>query len=220
MLLYCKSTSTSGVLKMRAKLVSGMVLFERFRLIKLPFRPLPLLLVFLVMGALHWGLSQADSRAIYGNWDKALHAAVFFVAWWLMRWSLRGSWLLIALLAALGGGAEEVRQMFIQGHQADWWDWWADVIGVALAVAMYGMGRWLWLLRGNVEDAWAGSDVQAQGAPANEIGLYAFNRFLSLDSWRWLILVIGLSFLALSALISGLFLCLIYVALGIGRASG
>ena len=49
------------------------------------------------------GLSQAESRAIHASWDKMLHASVFFIIWWLGRWSLRVSWVWVSLWVILGG---------------------------------------------------------------------------------------------------------------------
>lgn len=156
---------------------------------KLPFRPLPLLISGVLMAALYWGLSQADSRAIYAGWDKLLHAAVFFLAWWLLRWCLRGSWFWISLLAVLAGGTEEIHQLFVAGHQADWGDWYADIAGVALALAIYGAGRLLWLLRESVADARASRRTAGEGeataiAPQS-VGHHAVDWRLSLKLWRW-----------------------------------
>jgi len=70
-------------------------------------RVLPLLLSMLLIASLYWGLSQAESRAIYATWDKVLHAAVFFLIWWLLRWSVRFSWVWVTALVIAGGGAED-----------------------------------------------------------------------------------------------------------------
>ncbi|UCV13943.1 VanZ family protein [Quatrionicoccus australiensis] len=117
---------------------------------KLPFRLVPLFVSAMVVLCLYWGLNQAESRAIYASWDKVLHASVFFVIWWITRWSLRGSWLWITLIAVVGGGAEEIHQFFQEGHVPSLEDWYADIVGVSLAAVIYLLGRLLWLLRASV----------------------------------------------------------------------
>jgi len=85
--------------------------------------------------------------------DKALHAAEYFVfgvLWYgvfrSFGWSFRGwspgrmTWVFGALFAA----SDEIHQAFVPVRQCDFWDWVADVIGLALAVAaLRGLER-LW----------------------------------------------------------------------------
>src|SRR5574343_1529405 len=110
---------------------------------RVPLRWSALLISGLLVAALYWGLSQAESRAIYASWDKVLHASVFFIIWWLGRWSLRVSWVWVSLLVILGGGAEEIHQMFQEGHVPSLEDWYADIVGVAGAVTIYLLGTGL-----------------------------------------------------------------------------
>lgn len=162
------------------------------------FHPFPLLFSLALLTVLYWGLSQADSRAIYAGWDKALHAAVFFVAWWLMRWSLTMSWFWLTLIAVLLGGVEEIHQYFTPGRQADWGDWLADAVGVGIALAIYAVGRLLWLLRESVEDERGDTPLEAHAdgqakavdaAPgptnARVAGQHAVDWRWSLKFWRW-----------------------------------
>lgn len=131
-----------------------------------------------LMAFLYWGLSQAESRAIYASWDKLLHAAVFFLIWWLMRWSLPLSWVWISALLIVAGLAEEGLQLFKPGHQADWLDWLADVVGVVLAAGIYVIGRLLWLLRDSVRER------EARPAPVlDPLALATWGKH-PLD-WRW-----------------------------------
>lgn len=107
------------------------------------FRLFPLLLSALLVVALYWVLNLPGVRLFYEAWDKWVHASVFFVIWWLGRWSLRISCLWISLLVVLGGGMEEIHQMFQPGHVASLDDWLADVAGVSVAVLIYvGARRW------------------------------------------------------------------------------
>ena len=99
-----------------------------------PLRVLRGLLAVALLVGLYVGLNQPESRAIYAAWDKLLHATVFYLAWWLLRaltpllaWPLAG-------LLALAGGLEEIHQLFLPGHQADWQDWLADIAGLATAL--------------------------------------------------------------------------------------
>jgi VanZ family protein len=146
------------------------------------FRPLPLLISMILMAGLYWGLSQVDARAIYASWDKILHAAVFFVIWWLLRWSLRLPWIGITLIAVLAGGAEEIHQLFKTGHQADWGDWYADVAGVAVALLIYAVGRVLWWLRLSVEDA---SAAKRRTGGEEGASRHAVDWRYNLKLWRW-----------------------------------
>lgn len=135
-----------------------------------------------LVAALYWGLNQAESRAIYASWDKWLHASVFFLIWWLARWSLRFSSLLIALLVIAGGGAEEIHQLWLDGHVADWGDWLADIVGVSLALAIYAVGRGLWLLRASIAEPVASLALAKDGRSA---GNHAVDCRLALKLWRW-----------------------------------
>ena len=167
---------------------------------KLPFRPIPALISLVVVAALYWGLSQADSRSIYAPWDKWLHACVFFVIWWLGRWSLRLGSFVVTVLVILSGGAEEIHQLFQEGHVADWGDWLADIAGVSVALAIYVVGRLLCLLRESVEDARGDSGdrqagvVSAEATPAEAVEpaqgeaprhRHALDWRWNLKLWRW-----------------------------------
>jgi VanZ family protein len=143
---------------------------------------IPLFVSVILIASLYWGLSQAESRAIYASWDKVLHAAVFFLIWWLLRWSVRFSWVWVTALVIAGGGAEEIHQLWQVGHVADWGDWLADIAGVAVALSIYTIGRLLWLLRESVAEPTA-SDAplsQARGQGAHDVDW----RF-TLRLWRW-----------------------------------
>ena len=149
---------------------------------KFPFRFWPLLLSAALVAALYWGLNQAESRSIYASWDKVLHASVFFLIWWLARWSLRFSSLSIAVLVIAGGGAEEIHQLWLVGHVADWGDWLADMVGVALAWAIYGMGLGLWRLRASIAEPQASA---VPGKDGRSAGKHAVDCRLGLKLWRW-----------------------------------
>lgn len=135
---------------------------------------------------LYWGLDQADSRAIYASWDKLLHASVFFLVWWLLRWSLPVSGWWVSALLIVAGLAEEGVQMYQPGHQADLLDWAADVVGVALATTIDVVGRMLWLLRASVQTREASGDIPLTDAQAMvSWGRHRLHWRLTLKLWRW-----------------------------------
>lgn len=145
-----------------------------------------------LMAFLYWGLSQAESRAIYAGWDKLLHAAVFFLVWWLLRWSLPWSWITISVLLVLAGAAEEGLQLFKPGHQADWLDWAADVAGVVLAAGIYVVGRLLLLLRESVQAREAQPAPVADPQAVATWGKHPLDWRLSLRLWRWQVYLVVL----------------------------
>lgn len=93
-------------------------------------------IVFLFLLIIYLKLDQEDSRFIYANWDKLLHSAVFFCAWWLLRWA-GGDTLIVSVSLVFLGGLEEFHQIFSAKHHADILDWMADVIGVVSAYVSY-----------------------------------------------------------------------------------
>ncbi|MEN3372387.1 VanZ family protein [Dechloromonas sp. ZS-1] len=150
---------------------------------KLPLRFLPSLISVLLIFGLYWGLSQAESRAIYANWDKVLHASVFFIIWWLGRWSLRVSSVWISVLVILGGGAEEIHQMFQEGHVPSLEDWYADIVGVAGAVTIYLLGTGLAALRASVAER--DEIVAPERRDVAAWGRHAVDCRWTFKIWRW-----------------------------------
>jgi hypothetical protein len=78
-------------------------------------------------------------RALYSAEDKWAHGAAFFAVWWALRWAttLR-PWSLAVLSAGLGA-AVEVHQMFLPGFSPSWADWGADLVGIAVACALFSV---------------------------------------------------------------------------------
>lgn len=145
-----------------------------------------------LLAFLYWGLSQAESRVIYAAWDKLLHASVFFLAWWLLRWSLPWSWLTISVLLVLAGGAEELLQSVKPGHQADWLDWAADVVGVVLAASIYGVGRLLWLLHQSVQERSASPAPTVNPEAPSSWARHPLDWRWTLSLWRWRVFLVVL----------------------------
>ena len=73
---------------------------------------------------------------VFSLWDKAQHALAFTVLgiWGLMVYPLRPGQVLLGLL--LFGGAIEIGQAQTSWRFADWHDWLADAVGLALAAAL------------------------------------------------------------------------------------
>ena len=74
--------------------------------------------------------------SVFDIWDKAQHALAFTVLgiWGLMVYPLRPWQVLLGLL--LFGGAIEIGQAQTSWRFADWHDWLADAVGLALAAAL------------------------------------------------------------------------------------
>lgn len=89
-------------------------------------------------------------------WDKAQHALTFTVLgiWGLMVYPLRPWRVLLGLMCF--GGAIEIAQALTSWRFAEWHDWLADALGLALAAAL------AWGPRRRVAFAWH----RAQGAAA------------------------------------------------------
>jgi VanZ family protein len=98
------------------------------------------LLAFIVWGSLT--PSPPDFHVELPQFDKLEHITAYLLitAWFSAAYPRR--WLLIAMGAALLGGAIEIAQGYT-GRDPDWFDWFADCFGVAL-------GAWYptrWALR-------------------------------------------------------------------------
>ena len=94
--------------------------------------------------------------SLFDFWDKAQHALAFTVLgiWGLMIYPLRPWHVLLGLLCF--GGAIEIGQAQTSWRYADWHDWLADAVGLALAAAL------AWRPRQRVAAAWR----QVRGAAA------------------------------------------------------
>ena len=93
------------------------------------------LALMLVAAILYLALSPAPPKAIDTGWDKANHVLAFVsltVAAYL-GWagsSVRLAWTWTTLLAF--GGSIEIAQLFVPPRSAEWADWLADAVGIAL----------------------------------------------------------------------------------------
>lgn len=110
----------------------------------------------LFLAALAATVVLASSRTVLGcpdwlqfhNFDKVAHFAVFgLLATLVVRipWvrKRRPLGILTAVMAvSLFGITDELHQSFTPGRSVDVWDWVADTIGAAVAVAVYA--RWAW----------------------------------------------------------------------------
>lgn len=142
-----------------------------------------LLISGLLMAGLYWGLNQAESRAIYATWDKVLHASVFFITWWLARWSLSFSWAWVSVLVILAGGVEEIHQIFLDGHVPSLDDWYADIVGVLGAVTIYLLGKGLAALRASVAER--DEIVALERRDVAAWGRHALDCRWTFKIWRW-----------------------------------
>jgi VanZ family protein len=104
-----------------------------------------LLFWLLVLAVLYLALAPAPPKGVSTGWDKANHSLAFmalsaagFFAYAGTRTRL--AWLQVALLA-LGGGIE-IAQYFDPPRSAEWQDWLADAVGMAIGTALaYGAAR-------------------------------------------------------------------------------
>jgi VanZ family protein len=65
--------------------------------------------------------------------DKELHALAFALLVLPVGWIRQGWWVALAVLAVIYGGAIELLQPLVS-RSAEWADWGADAIGVALGL--------------------------------------------------------------------------------------
>ena len=105
--------------------------------------------LLLAAAVLYLALSPAPPRTIDTGWDKANHALAFIslavsanLGWSGSPARLVGVWL---TLLALGGGIE-IAQLFVPPRSAEWNDWLADALGIAIGamlalIALRAAGR-------------------------------------------------------------------------------
>ena len=96
-----------------------------------------LLLVALLLGVAYQVVQWPEIRPLYSAEDKWAHGLAFFSVWWMLRWALAWRPVSLALISAALGGAVEIHQMFLPGFSPSWADWGADLVGIALAVALF-----------------------------------------------------------------------------------
>jgi VanZ family protein len=82
-------------------------------------------------------------------WDKFEHAAAFFgLTFWFGGLVRRRAYPLLVLWMLLFGAAIEVAQGTMGlGRDADVRDWFADSVGIALAITLVYLGLGSWMLR-------------------------------------------------------------------------
>ncbi len=93
------------------------------------------LLLVLVVAIAYLALTPAPPKGIDTGWDKANHGLAFAsltvaacFGWGSSFKRLVWSWL---ALLAFGGGIE-IAQLFVPPRSAEWADWLADAVGIAL----------------------------------------------------------------------------------------
>jgi VanZ family protein len=78
--------------------------------------------------------------------DKLLHALAFAGLAFLMAWAIPTrpnrilNVLLSALICTIYAGVDEILQIPV-GRQADWYDYFADIIGTIMGLSIYTLGR-------------------------------------------------------------------------------
>jgi VanZ family protein len=108
------------------------------------------LATWLLAGAmLYLSLSPAPPKSIDIGWDKANHA-LGFVCLSLMSslgWAgSRAQGLSLWLMLLIFGGGIEIAQLFVPTRSAEWNDWLADALGIAIGamlahIALRATGR-------------------------------------------------------------------------------
>lgn len=81
-----------------------------------------------------------DVSGVPSHWmpnDKVMHAIVFAVLALLWQFSFKTVWWLGLLLLAGYGGAVELAQHYFTNRFGDWWDWLADLLGIALGILIW-----------------------------------------------------------------------------------
>lgn len=108
----------------------------------------------LVAGVLWGSLTPGNDlpRAINFFNDKVLHATAYLLlTFWFCGSLERGLWPAIALMFCAMGGIVEILQYLMGfGRDADWYDFYADSLGIAVALVLVygGLGNWIiWIER-------------------------------------------------------------------------
>jgi VanZ family protein len=92
------------------------------------------------------GMLPPAAAPTEGPWDKPVHAAGYLCLLVLAvsaygRGSNRLLWSAILLAAAAHGGAAELAQWMLNTRQADWFDWFADLAGIAAGALLISAVR-------------------------------------------------------------------------------
>lgn len=104
-------------------------------------RPWRLALVLTVLTLAYAFALYQPVRAWYSSWDKLAHFMVFAIVYIALVWSLRWRPWILALLAAVMGGAVEVHQMLMPGFSPSVWDWLADLAGIGCGMFAMKLSR-------------------------------------------------------------------------------
>lgn len=78
------------------------------------------------------------------GWDKSNHALAFVTLTLLACLAFSGRWQAIALGLMAYGGLIEILQSLTPHRLAEWADWLADGIGIAIGLAIFQFGRYVW----------------------------------------------------------------------------
>lgn len=103
----------------------------------------PLLILALLICS--WGFLK-DVSGVPSQWvpnDKVMHHLIFLVLMLLWQASFPNRVALGIFVMALYGGLVEIAQATLTNRMGDWWDWLADLSGVAAAWLLwrYGLAR-------------------------------------------------------------------------------
>lgn len=98
----------------------------------------------LLLGATHWPIPRPIKSAQMG--DKIVHFVAYAVLacllivelWWRKRSSWR-AYLAVFVGLAIFGGLDELTQPLVN-RSADWFDWFADVAGIAVGLLVARVG--------------------------------------------------------------------------------
>ncbi|MFW6170116.1 MAG: VanZ family protein [Planctomycetota bacterium] len=87
--------------------------------------------------------------------DKTAHCLAYAVLAFLIAWAWRTRWrffpkgALVAFgVASLYGALDELAQMLVPGRFADYYDWWADIVGAMMGILAFWATETLWRLSG------------------------------------------------------------------------
>ncbi|WP_160279995.1 VanZ family protein [Methylotenera sp. G11] len=103
-------------------------------------RLLGLVVVVFMVASLFIGGAQPGAGSLFHPpWDKLVHAGYFFVLTLLLYRFVGLPVVLVVAVSLALGMADEIHQTYLPGRTADWDDFLADSIGVALALAFAGL---------------------------------------------------------------------------------
>lgn len=102
------------------------------------------LLALCLLSVTTLSLIDVGPEVPHTGWDKSNHALAFVVLTMLANLAFPGRTAGVVLGLMAYGGLIEILQSLTPNRLAEWADWLADGIGIAIGLTLYQLGRLLW----------------------------------------------------------------------------